>query len=159
MLKRLCPVRVPYTYLLALIPPQAIEGLGALLATPGSEVPGGGCMSTVADIHRFAGMLRRGGELNGNRLLSPAMLDFCTRNHTGALRNVLFDMIVVFPSFSLSLSPICLRRPGLLNSSIRSVNGLAKSRDRYALSCRQSQRKPQTYAKVPENPTPCQIVS
>ncbi|MGD9603165.1 MAG: serine hydrolase domain-containing protein [Gammaproteobacteria bacterium] len=90
--KRLCPVRVAYRDLPALLPPEAVEGLGTLLTTPGCEIPGGGCVSTVQDVHRFAEMLRRGGELNGRRVLSPAMLDFCTRNHTGTLRNVLFDM-------------------------------------------------------------------
>ena len=43
-------------------------------------------------MHRFSEMLRRGGELDGVRVLSPAMLDFCTRNHTGEMRNILFDM-------------------------------------------------------------------
>lgn len=90
--KRLCPVRVAYKDLPALLPPEAVEGLGALLATPGCEIPGGGCVTTVQDVLRFAEMLRRGGELDGQRILSPAMLDFCTRNHTGSLRNVLFDM-------------------------------------------------------------------
>ncbi|MGE3772392.1 MAG: serine hydrolase domain-containing protein [Gammaproteobacteria bacterium] len=92
LLKRLCPVKVSYENLPALLPPAAVEGIGSLLATPGCEIPGGGCMTTVQDVHRFAEMLRRGGELDGARLLSPAMLDFCTRNHTGTLRNVLFDM-------------------------------------------------------------------
>jgi len=92
LLKRLCPVKVSYDDLPALLPPAAVEGIGTLLATPGCEIPGGGCMTTVQDVHRFAEMLRRGGELDGARLLSPAMLDFCTRNHTGSLRNVLFDM-------------------------------------------------------------------
>lgn len=89
---RLCPVRVSYADLPALLPPAAVEGLGALLSMPGGELPGGGCVSTVQDVLRFAEMLRRGGELDGARILSPAMLDFCTRNHTGNLRNVLFDM-------------------------------------------------------------------
>ncbi len=37
-------------------------------------------------------MLRRGGELDGARVLSPATIDFCTRNQTGEKRNILFDM-------------------------------------------------------------------
>jgi CubicO group peptidase (beta-lactamase class C family) len=92
LMPRLCPVKVSYKDLPALLPPAAVEGIGSLLATPGCEIPGGGCMTTVADVYRFAEMLRRGGELDGVRLLSPAMLDFCTRNHTGELRNILFDM-------------------------------------------------------------------
>jgi CubicO group peptidase (beta-lactamase class C family) len=90
--RRLCPVRVSYDKLPALLPPEAVEGLGALLAMPGGELPGAGCVSTVQDVLRFAEMLRRGGELDGVRILSPAMLEFCTRNHTGSFRNVLFDM-------------------------------------------------------------------
>ena len=43
-------------------------------------------------MHRFAEALRRGGELDGHRILSPGMLDFCTRNHSGEGRNILFDM-------------------------------------------------------------------
>lgn len=92
LMPRLCPVKVSYKDLPALLPPAAVEGIGSLLATPGCELPGGGCMTTVADVYRFAEMLRGGGELNGVRLLSPAMLDFCTQNHTGDLRNILFDM-------------------------------------------------------------------
>jgi CubicO group peptidase (beta-lactamase class C family) len=90
--KRLCPVRVSYDNLPALLPPAAVEGLGALLAMPDGELPGAGCVSTTQDVLRFAEMLRRGGELDGARILSPATLEFCTRNHTGNLRNVLFDM-------------------------------------------------------------------
>lgn len=92
LLKRLCPVKVSYKDIPALLPPAVVEAIGTLLATPGCEIPGGGCMTTIDDLHRYAEMLRRGGELDGVRLLSPAMLDFCTRNHTGSRRNVLFDM-------------------------------------------------------------------
>ncbi|MEM7542300.1 MAG: serine hydrolase domain-containing protein [Pseudomonadota bacterium] len=92
LLERLCPVRVSYKDIPALLPPEAVEGLGGVLATPGCEIPGAGCMTTVNDVHRFAEMLRRGGALDGARILSPAMLDFCTRNHTGEQRNILFDM-------------------------------------------------------------------
>lgn len=90
--ERLCPVKVAYDDLPALLPPEAVEGIGALLAMPGCEVPGGGCMTSIQDLHRFAEMLRGGGILEGTRILSPAMLDFCAQNHTGTLRNVLFDM-------------------------------------------------------------------
>ncbi len=90
--ERFCPVRVAYKDIPALLPPQVVEGIGDLLATPGAEIPGGGCVTTVRDVHRFAEMLRRDGELDGVRILSPAMLDFCARNHTGERRNILFDM-------------------------------------------------------------------
>jgi len=92
LMPRLCPVKVSYKDIPALLPPEAVEGLGSVLAMPGGELPGGGCITTIQNLHRFAEMLRRGGELDGVRLLSPAMLEFCTQNHTGELRNILFDM-------------------------------------------------------------------
>lgn len=42
---------------------------------------GGGLVGTIDDYMRFAEMLRRGGEANGARLLSPATLAFMMRNH------------------------------------------------------------------------------
>ena len=88
---RFCPVRAAYDDILSLTPKEVLEGVGTLLATPGCEIPGGGCVTTIDDLHRFAEMLRRGGELDGARVLSPAMIEFCTRNHTGDMRNVFFD--------------------------------------------------------------------
>ena len=42
---------------------------------------GGGLVSTMADYHRFCEMLRRGGELDGVRIIGPRTLAFMTRNH------------------------------------------------------------------------------
>ena len=42
---------------------------------------GGGLVGTAADYHRFTQMLRRGGELDGARLLGPRTLAYMTRNH------------------------------------------------------------------------------
>ena len=42
---------------------------------------GGGLVSTAADYLRFAEMLRRGGELDGKRLLGPRTVAYMTRNH------------------------------------------------------------------------------
>lgn len=42
---------------------------------------GGGLVSSAADYRRFAEMLRRGGELDGERLLGPRTVDYMTRNH------------------------------------------------------------------------------
>ncbi len=42
---------------------------------------GGGLVSTMADYHRFCEMLRRGGELDGTRIIGPRTLAFMTRNH------------------------------------------------------------------------------
>jgi CubicO group peptidase (beta-lactamase class C family) len=46
---------------------------------------GGGLVSTAADYARFAEMLRRGGELNGARILGPKTVELMTRNHLPAL--------------------------------------------------------------------------
>jgi CubicO group peptidase (beta-lactamase class C family) len=42
---------------------------------------GGGLVSTAADYFRFAEMLRRGGELDGKRILGPRTIAYMTRNH------------------------------------------------------------------------------
>ncbi|MDP9434737.1 MAG: beta-lactamase family protein [Actinomycetota bacterium] len=55
-------------------------GQGAL-APSGMLSGGGGLVSTAADYARFTGMLVRGGELDGVRLLGPRTLAFMTRNH------------------------------------------------------------------------------
>ncbi|HEX4111505.1 MAG TPA: serine hydrolase domain-containing protein [Stellaceae bacterium] len=56
-----------------------------------SEMPWVGGFATVGDMYRFAEMLRRGGELDGARLLSPRMIDMATQNRTGDLPNMLFS--------------------------------------------------------------------
>lgn len=42
---------------------------------------GGGLLSTIDDYFAFAEMLRKGGQHNGERLLSPSTLAFMRRNH------------------------------------------------------------------------------
>jgi CubicO group peptidase (beta-lactamase class C family) len=42
---------------------------------------GGGLVSTAADYVRFCEMLRRGGELDGKRLLGPRTVAYMTQNH------------------------------------------------------------------------------
>lgn len=42
---------------------------------------GGGLVGTIDDYFRFCEMLRRGGDLDGVRILSPATLEFMRRNH------------------------------------------------------------------------------
>jgi CubicO group peptidase (beta-lactamase class C family) len=88
--KRACPVRM------AAPDPNAeiIEYVGELFTTPGVEIPAGGMFTTIGDLHRFTEMLRRGGELDGVRILSPAMLRYSTQNYTGSLRNMVWDSIL-----------------------------------------------------------------
>src|SRR5690606_6749375 len=50
---------------------RTISGDHALFEDPDVEAPHVGCASTVPDLSRFAEMLRRGGTLDGVRILSP----------------------------------------------------------------------------------------
>jgi len=53
----------------------------AATVPPTAFLGGGGLVSTTSDYLRFAEMLRRGGELDGARLLSPRTVRYATRNH------------------------------------------------------------------------------
>jgi CubicO group peptidase (beta-lactamase class C family) len=59
-----------------------------------AEMPWVGAISTTSDMFRFAEMLRRGGELDGARILSPAILDLATRNWSGEKPNELYKPLV-----------------------------------------------------------------
>jgi CubicO group peptidase (beta-lactamase class C family) len=91
--ERFCPVRVAWKGGGALSS-DLLEGMNVMLKLPNSEMPAGGCVTTIEDLHRFAQMLYRGGELDGARILSPAMIKYVTQNHTGTLRNVLMDPVL-----------------------------------------------------------------
>jgi CubicO group peptidase (beta-lactamase class C family) len=53
----------------------------AFLKEPSFHGGGGGLVGTIADYHRFCEMLRRGGELDGVRLVSPRTLELMRMNH------------------------------------------------------------------------------
>jgi CubicO group peptidase (beta-lactamase class C family) len=89
---RVCPV-VVRDRRRGVFEPEALEGLGAMLG-PESEIPAGGYVLTAHDLHRFANMLRNGGELEGVRILSPAMLELATRSHTGEQPNEMWSYAV-----------------------------------------------------------------
>jgi CubicO group peptidase (beta-lactamase class C family) len=55
--------------------------------TETAEIPWMGAVSTAYDLFRFADMLRRGGELDGVRILSPASVRQATTIQTGNLVN------------------------------------------------------------------------
>jgi CubicO group peptidase (beta-lactamase class C family) len=58
------------------------DGLGAAaLHAPTCLSGGGGLVSSAADYHRFTEMLRRGGQLDGERLLGSRTVSYMTRNH------------------------------------------------------------------------------
>jgi CubicO group peptidase (beta-lactamase class C family) len=60
------PIRLPIDPIAS--PPEMLSG-------------GGGLVGTAADYLRFSEMLRRGGELEGTRLLSPRTVSYMTSNH------------------------------------------------------------------------------
>jgi CubicO group peptidase (beta-lactamase class C family) len=101
--ERLCPVvvrdRAP-----GLLDPAMLESMSAVL-TPTTEIPAGGYVTTIADFARFAEMFRRRGELDGERVLSPATIDIASKNHTGRLPNDIWNYAVdargwpVFPAY------------------------------------------------------------
>ncbi len=67
-----------------------LEGDHALFESPHTESPHVGCASTAGDLWRFAEMLRRGGELDGARILSPRMIALARQVHTGEMPNELY---------------------------------------------------------------------
>lgn len=92
-----------------------------------AEMPWVGVASTVPDMFRFAEMLRRGGELDGARILSPATLEMATRNWTGERPNELYRTLFLqrgWPpapaylglGFSLRGTAICHHLFGTLSS-------------------------------------------
>ena len=72
--------------------PEILEAFNSMI-TEKTEIPGGGAFSTAFDVFRFAEMLRRGGELDGARILSPALIELATQNQTGTQPNHLFHSL------------------------------------------------------------------
>lgn len=92
-----------------------------------AEMPWVGAISTAYDIYRFAEMLRRGGELEGVRVIGPAILDQATRNQTGDKPNELYKAQAIgrgwkpYPAyigigFTLRGEAICHHQFGTLTS-------------------------------------------
>lgn len=54
-----------------------------------------GAVSTTADLSRFAEMLRRGGELDGTRILAPRTIEVARKNWTGDLFNELYRTVAL----------------------------------------------------------------
>jgi CubicO group peptidase (beta-lactamase class C family) len=93
-----------------------------------AEMPWVGGISTVPDLFRFAEMFRRGGTLDGQRILSPATLKLATKNWTGDKPNELYKGIAInhgwapYPAyiglgFGLGGEQVCPNLFGTLTSS------------------------------------------
>ena len=71
-----------YQYTPGAPPIRIDEGLTSKLGTPGRfDSGGGGLCGTIADYHRFTTTLLNGGELEGNRIISPKTLRLMRTNH------------------------------------------------------------------------------
>lgn len=92
-----------------------------------AEMPWVGAVATVPDLLRFAEMFRRGGELDGVRILSPAIIGEATRNRTGERPNELYRQLTAplgwppYPAyiglgFFLRGEAICPHQFGTLSS-------------------------------------------
>ena len=58
-------------------------------------MPHVGCVSTGDDMYRFVEALRRGGELDGARIISPRTLALARRNWTGDMENELYRWLAL----------------------------------------------------------------
>ena len=91
-------------------PPAAFQG-------------GGGLVSTARDYLRFAEMLRRGGELDGIRLLSPRTVEYMASNHLPGnadlsafgrplFAETTFDGVGFGLGVSVTIDPVTAKVPG-----------------------------------------------
>jgi CubicO group peptidase (beta-lactamase class C family) len=85
---RLAPV-VARDRTAGLFDPVFIETMGNILVED-TEIPAGGFVSTATDFSRFAEMLRREGELDGVRILSPSTVQSLRVNQTGDEPNTIW---------------------------------------------------------------------
>jgi CubicO group peptidase (beta-lactamase class C family) len=109
----------------AVHPSSNVPGPHGAFEDPEAEMPWVGMVSTASDIWRFAEMLRRGGELEGARIISPRTLDLATRNMTADLPNEIYKSMALgrgwlpYPAyiglgFSLRGEQICHHQFGTL---------------------------------------------
>lgn len=94
---------------------------------PEAEMPWVGMISTAADIMKFAEALRRGGELDGARIVGPRILDVATCNRTGEQPNQLYKALALsrgwqpYPAyiglgFSMRGERVCQHQFGTLST-------------------------------------------
>lgn len=70
-----------------------VPGTNGAFEDEEAEMPWVGAVASTPDLFRFAEMLRQGGELDGARILSPAIIELATRNWTGDKPNELYKAV------------------------------------------------------------------
>ena len=70
-----------------------VPGANGAFEDEEAEMPWVGAVSSTPDLFRFAEMLRLGGELDGTRILSPAIIELAKRNWTGDKPNELYKAV------------------------------------------------------------------
>jgi CubicO group peptidase (beta-lactamase class C family) len=73
---------------------EDVQRVARAISAENSEMPWVGGVTNAADVFRLAEMLRRGGELDGTRILSPAVIDKATTLWTGDAPNDLLRLLV-----------------------------------------------------------------
>ncbi len=74
---------------------RTLPGDHAFFEDPDVEAPHVGCAASCDNIWRFAEMLRRGGELDGVRILSPRTIEVARQVWTGDLYNEIYRGVAV----------------------------------------------------------------
>ncbi len=80
----------------------AIQGRPTYKAPPAAPSGAGGLVSTMADFLRFCEMLRRGGELQGVRLLGPKTLQLMRSNHLPGQKDLHQASVAMFSDASFA---------------------------------------------------------
>lgn len=98
---------------------EAVEA-SRYLEPPAFASGAGGLVSTIDDYHRFCEMLRRGGELEGVRLLSRKSIELMTLNHLTAEERDVPMLTGWFPGqgFGLGFSVVEAIAPGATLASV-----------------------------------------
>jgi CubicO group peptidase (beta-lactamase class C family) len=90
---------------------------------PDAFLGGGGLVATAGDYLRFAEMLRRGGELDGVRILSPRTVEYLASNHLPGdtdlstigrplFAETTFDGVGFGLGVSVTIDPVAAKVPG-----------------------------------------------
>ena len=72
---------------------STVPGMNGAFEDENGEMPWVGAVATTPDLFRFAEMLRLGGELDGARIISPAIIELATRNWTGEKPNEMYKTL------------------------------------------------------------------